>query len=215
MGARRGRQSAEMAEQTRRALLQAAGRRFAERGFRATSLRDIADDAGTTHGMIRHHFGAKEDLWRAVVDGFVGRVVTEQRPLVEAGLRSADPIGQLRSIAAVLLRAGAEQPDFARLVVLESAEPGPRLDYLVERIRPAHEAIVPLFERVKAEGRSLDDDAGAFFLSLLFAGSMPFALPDFASRFHRHDPRTEVGRDAHIERVLTMLFGPPAPGEAD
>lgn len=208
MTGRRGRQSAEVAEQTRQSLLEAAGRQFAARGFRATSLRDIAADAGTTHGMIRHHFGTKDDLWRAVVEDFVQRVATQQLPLVAQGLEQAEPIAQLRAIATVLLREAAERPEIARLIVMDCAEPGPRLDFLVEQIRPVHLAIVPLFERARAAGHVQGHDAGAFFLSLMFLGSVPFALADFAGHFYRQDLRTEAGREAHIERVLLTLFGP-------
>lgn len=46
-------------------LLVAAQRLFAERGRDAVSLRDIADEAGATHGSIRHHFGTKDNLYLA------------------------------------------------------------------------------------------------------------------------------------------------------
>ena len=39
---------------------------FGERGFDATSLRDVATAAGVSHGLLRHHFGSKSDLRDAV-----------------------------------------------------------------------------------------------------------------------------------------------------
>lgn len=38
---------------------------FAERGIEATTVRDIATVAGVSPGLLRHHFGSKEDLRRA------------------------------------------------------------------------------------------------------------------------------------------------------
>jgi TetR/AcrR family transcriptional regulator, regulator of cefoperazone and chloramphenicol sensitivity len=40
----------------------AALRLFADRGIDATTVRDIAKEAGVSAGLLRHHFGAKEDL---------------------------------------------------------------------------------------------------------------------------------------------------------
>ncbi|MEM9914111.1 MAG: CerR family C-terminal domain-containing protein [Planctomycetota bacterium] len=48
-------------------LLDAALQLFAERGQDRVSLRDIATEAGATHGSIRHHFGTKENLYLEAV----------------------------------------------------------------------------------------------------------------------------------------------------
>lgn len=49
------------------ALLDAAFRVFAERGYRATRLEDVAEAAGVTKGAIYYHFDGKEDLLRRAV----------------------------------------------------------------------------------------------------------------------------------------------------
>jgi TetR/AcrR family transcriptional regulator len=51
---------------TRAAVLAAAERLFAERGFANTSLRDISTASGVSHPLIHHHFGSKEELYQAV-----------------------------------------------------------------------------------------------------------------------------------------------------
>src|SRR3954470_16733839 len=52
---------------TKRAVLDAAERLFAERGFAGTSLRDIATASGVSHPLIQHHFVTKEGLYVAVL----------------------------------------------------------------------------------------------------------------------------------------------------
>jgi AcrR family transcriptional regulator len=56
------------AEATRAALVAAARQRFTEVGFAATSLDDVAADAGTTKGAVYHHFKDKKALFRAVYE---------------------------------------------------------------------------------------------------------------------------------------------------
>jgi TetR/AcrR family transcriptional regulator len=64
-------------ESTRSAVIDAAERLFAERGFAATSMRDISTASGVSHPLIHHHFGSKEELYSAVkrrlVEGYARR----------------------------------------------------------------------------------------------------------------------------------------------
>lgn len=48
--------------QTRRRIIEAATRRFAQQGFKGTRLDDIADDVGLTKTAVLKHFGSKDDL---------------------------------------------------------------------------------------------------------------------------------------------------------
>jgi AcrR family transcriptional regulator len=50
------------------ALLNAAFRVFASRGYRASRLEEVAEEAGLTKGAIYYHFGSKEDLLRRAVE---------------------------------------------------------------------------------------------------------------------------------------------------
>jgi AcrR family transcriptional regulator len=57
-------------EHTRALLLDAAEEVFAEKGFTAATLDDIAHAAGYTKGAIYKHFTAKEELFLAVSDRY-------------------------------------------------------------------------------------------------------------------------------------------------
>jgi AcrR family transcriptional regulator len=56
---------------TRKALLDAASRRFARDGYSATTVRDIADDAGVNVALINRYFGSKEGLFEACLVNLV------------------------------------------------------------------------------------------------------------------------------------------------
>jgi AcrR family transcriptional regulator len=58
----------ESQAQTREALLAAGGRLFDLKGYAATSITDIADEAGYTTGALYSNFSSKEDLFLGVLD---------------------------------------------------------------------------------------------------------------------------------------------------
>ncbi len=61
---------AEYAEQTRTAILDAAATAFADQGFAATSITQIAGAARVTKGAVYHHFPDKQALFEAVLHSY-------------------------------------------------------------------------------------------------------------------------------------------------
>lgn len=62
----------ERRHETRAALLEAGARLFAERGIAGASVDAIAAAAGRTSGALYDHFGSKEGLLFALLEGWVG-----------------------------------------------------------------------------------------------------------------------------------------------
>ena len=59
---------------TRQALLAAARHRFATNGYAATTVRDIADEAGVNVALISRYFTSKEGLFEACLTGAVDEI---------------------------------------------------------------------------------------------------------------------------------------------
>lgn len=67
-------------------LLDLAATLFAERGMRATTVRDIADAAGILSGSLYHHFDSKESMVDEILRGFLDDLFGRYRAITEAGL---------------------------------------------------------------------------------------------------------------------------------
>jgi AcrR family transcriptional regulator len=80
----------ERSAQIRRDLLEAAERRFFERGYHGTTLDDIADEAGYTKGAVYSTFKSKAALFLAVFDEVVDRRLRELRELLAPHERQED-----------------------------------------------------------------------------------------------------------------------------
>ena len=60
----------ERSEKSRQQILDAALKLFSHRGYGATSVRDIAEEAGLSKGNVYHHFPDKEAIFRALIDRY-------------------------------------------------------------------------------------------------------------------------------------------------
>jgi AcrR family transcriptional regulator len=84
-------QQEERSERSRTALLDAALSLFSSQGYRATSVRDIADRAGTSTGSVYHHFRDKETLFQTLLDHFWEVSSGPEFPLIKALEQGAFP----------------------------------------------------------------------------------------------------------------------------
>lgn len=107
---------AEQRAATRRALLAEGRRRFAEDGYHAVVLADVAQAVGVTKGAAYHHFTSKAGLFRAVVAD-VQRELGER--VAEAADRQDDPWEGLRAGCRAFLTAGSD-PTVRRIVLTDA-----------------------------------------------------------------------------------------------
>ncbi|HUQ04536.1 MAG TPA: helix-turn-helix domain-containing protein [Kofleriaceae bacterium] len=73
------------AEVSRRDILDAAEACFAERGFAAASMREIARRAKTSQALLHHHFGTKANLYDAVKQRFTDQFNVDRGTSAAAG----------------------------------------------------------------------------------------------------------------------------------
>lgn len=76
-------QQEERSERSRTALLEAALALFSHQGYRGTSVRDIAERAGTSTGSVYHHFRDKEAIFQTLLDQFWTAASRPDFPLVK------------------------------------------------------------------------------------------------------------------------------------
>jgi AcrR family transcriptional regulator len=87
------------AARTREAMLRAAQRLFAEKGYATTGVREIAADAGVSTALVRRYFGSKEGLLRAALKDLlrIDPIIAGDRD--SFGARAAAMLLQTDSIA--------------------------------------------------------------------------------------------------------------------
>ncbi|BAQ43768.1 TetR family transcriptional regulator [Methylobacterium aquaticum] len=106
---------AQMMEETRARLIQAARQAFATKGFAASSMDDLTAAAGLTRGALYHNFGDKKGLLQAVVDRIDAEMAAR---LAVVGERAESPWQGLLDEYRAYIEMAVE-PEIQRIVLLD------------------------------------------------------------------------------------------------
>ena len=91
---------AESRQRTRDLLTTSAAKVFAERGYHAASVDEIAEDAGFSKGAVYANFTTKEQLFLAVMDRQQKLQEQSFKAMAQSGKPSADAMAELAEVAA-------------------------------------------------------------------------------------------------------------------
>ena len=132
-----------ISDPTREKLVDAAGRIFAERGYRAATIREICETAGENVAAVHYHFGDKLGLYAEVVQQSV------QAAGIEAIKHALDQTAPPEEILRAVIRArlgslcSADRKDWHfRILVHEMAQPTEASEQLINHVGQ------PLFNRL-------------------------------------------------------------------
>jgi AcrR family transcriptional regulator len=103
-------------KERRQQLLDVGRSLFAERGFEATSIEEVASRAGVSKPIVYEHFGGKEGLYAVVVD----REMQALLERVTGALTAGHPRELLEQAALALLTYVEDETDGFRILVRDS-----------------------------------------------------------------------------------------------
>ncbi|WP_226346462.1 TetR/AcrR family transcriptional regulator [Agilicoccus flavus] len=187
-------------ERTRAALVETALHLFAEQGFQRLSLRQIAELLGTSHTVLRHHFGTKEHLLAAVLESRTDDEAPQRDDLVRRdGFLAALP----QVLASHSQRRGVIGLDTVmRVEALDASHPAH--DLVRRQGREFREQVTEALTAERDAGRlraDLDPAALAPLVTALVSGLQTAWL---------EDPEQDMA--AHARTFVDLLRADPAEG---
>jgi AcrR family transcriptional regulator len=151
-------------EDKRRQLLDAAVRVFARKGFHASRVGDIAEEAGVAHGLLYHYFTSKDEVLEAVFHENWSVLLERIANVEETDEPAAD---QLRHIATIVLRTWLHLPDVVRVVIREFGR-SPELEERLGELTQPINAIQRVIERGVERGEFRRDIDPRFAAAVVY-----------------------------------------------
>lgn len=165
-----GRVAGLTAEETRRRVLEGAVAVFAEKGYDAARITDIARAANLSTGAMYNHYESKADLLAAVVDGPAG----EQLSALLAAHPGVSVLDLIETRARLLDRGPVPAPLLVEAVTAARRDPDV-LASLTRQVRGSEEFFGDLVRLAQGSAEvvaDVDPSAVARFCLMLILGSL-------------------------------------------
>jgi TetR/AcrR family transcriptional regulator len=203
------------AERTRASILAAAEVLFAEKGFAATRLEDVAEKVGIRRASIVYYFRDKRELYDAVLED----VFQDLFGRIEAAVSSPAPIlMRIEDCVNAWVSFVGHRPSFARILLREVADASPDLPPTLLRHTQPFVSLVQreVYDREEGTGPLKDTGIDPIHVASTVAGATVFfvaAMPtlvanrgvDLSSPEHFETHRVQV------LRVVQRLLGTRGP----
>src|SRR5918912_3670191 len=184
-------------------ILDAARAEFAQRGFPAARLQDIAERAGLTHPTLLYHFGSKERLYAAVIE----QAMEDWAGMTSRAVAAAPPgFGRVAALVDAGLGFFASHHDFVVIWRREAIEGGGRLEQaIIEHLRPFFDRAVAFLRAEMVAGRLREHDP-IELMQLCYGAVMTyFSDAGFRARLLEEDPFSAEARE-RIRGALTAML---------
>jgi AcrR family transcriptional regulator len=186
-------------EHTRRHILETALTLFRERGFEATTIRDIAAAAGLSLGAAYYYFKSKEAIVGAYYDYVQEEHLARSREAFAGGGGLRD---RLRAALHTKIDIMQDDRRLLRALFRYGGDPDHPLSWFGPATREQRQLSVNVFEEALAEERLPEDvrDAAPTLLWTLHMGILLFFLYDDSPR----QRRTRTLIDASVDFVVDV-----------
>lgn len=110
------------AKSRREQIVAVAAELFSQKGFRGTTTKEIADEAGVSEAIIFRHFATKDDLYRAILDHKVSQASERMRANLNEAATRKDDDAYFGSLAYEMLEFHSRDRTFMRLLLFSALE---------------------------------------------------------------------------------------------
>jgi AcrR family transcriptional regulator len=205
------RKTKEAADHTRKAILRAAAKQFAARGYRSVTLSDLAEEVGVTRGAVYGHFANKSDLLAEVFERNREKVHKQLRSLVSIDC-GRSPLEDLVRVCRCLLEGGRTSrrrhdygmplPISSLRIFLEDSETASRVHVLLDEIREAISEALNNYRSAEVEGsEGFDGSSKSLLIQALIIGLAWLAEADTSTKSNLEQSREVL--DFSIRAVVS------------
>jgi AcrR family transcriptional regulator len=183
-----------MRQDRRHDILKAAMELFSKKGFRGTTTRDLAYQAGVNEAIIFRHFANKDALYSAILQHKAGESGDIRCEDIEKLAAGTDDVTFFETIGRTFLERHEQDSSFMRLLLFSALE-GHELSEMFVTIMTARNPLMKYIKRRIEEGafRPMDPQLAARAFFGMFASFVLWQEVFGLKKTHSHD-REDVVR---------------------
>lgn len=148
---KQGRRSAQEAEKTKKAILKVGAELFCQYGYKKVSLRQISEQAGVSHSLLRYHFGSKEKIWQFISDGIYQYYQTYFQYIIDTLPQNLPANIQLYKLMNRVLACGLSDPRAVTFLADAVRQDKKMVNYLLEPSKKSNQLIDRLMAEFKED----------------------------------------------------------------
>lgn len=186
---------------------------FAERGFAATRLDEVASRAGVTKGTLYLYFPNKEELFKAVVRESLGPMINQAAALLERPGQALDPASRLREAIGLIARTlfGSRLAMIPKLVIAESSNfPELARFYLDEVVNRARRFFTLVLREGIEQGQFRPVDPEHLMLGFIGPVLLGVLWQNSLGPYDKHPFDLEASLRVHVDNFLRGLAASPS-----
>lgn len=166
----------------------------------------IAEAARVSQATLHYHFQDKMQLWKSAISR-LAHAIEEEARLMDA-TRDMAAIDALKLAMRFFLQVSWKHPALGRIVAIEGAAGGERLQWLVDTLLgPRNRRIMALVERAIAEGALKPFPPEQVVIMLQTGAVGAINLAPLMQAVFDYDATTPQARAAHDEMVIEAMLG--------
>jgi TetR/AcrR family transcriptional regulator, fatty acid metabolism regulator protein len=192
----------------RRLILDAAVRVFAQQGFHACRVSDVADEAGVAYGLVYHYFDSKEEILNTL---FTERWQIMLDAIVDIDRQEVPARDKLYMVASFIIDSYRYDPNLMKVIIVEVTRAANSFGRQhLEKIREAYDLIAGIVESARVDG-SFKSDISSDFAAMCFYGAIEQLLSGWIfDLMPQQDEDYERAKSLVVETICGGLETPSA-----
>ncbi len=176
----------QRSEETRGRLLKAAETLFARSGYDGTGVSEICEAAGVSKGAFYHHFATKQDVFLALLNGWLAGLEREMAALRDQSASVPDALRAMTAIVSGVLRDADDRLPIYLEDLIQARRDPTIWQATIEPYRRFRAFFAEMIRRGVAEGslRPVEPDPAARAIVSLGIGLLLQALLEADERDH-------------------------------
>ena len=193
-------------QKTRERIIASAAQNFASRGFAGASIREIAEQANVKHQLIAYYYGGKEDLWWAVVEREIDRLL-ETYSEKDADTNKSDPRARFQHLVEAFVEYEAKSGTLARLMLQEALANSSRYQKLLnhKKLNGAY-PITRFIDEAHEQGILIDQPVEELRLNFLGLITHRYMIDLHASMTLGQPVRSKEAIKNHAKNIAQMFL---------